>query len=172
MVNNSINNIPLPAEAKATIWRIFGSGESPLTGRSTYELIEPIIRKHVIPRTEQNRAITEIQGWFESHEDQRWLKSDMNEPVAAMILEGIKADRSETAIWAIGSIDANVAVSIIRSRWSPEEIDSFVEAVLATLKKLCIQDVVIDTDRISWLDSASAKIPKNAVKREGRLETF
>lgn len=172
MVNNSMNNIPLPAEAKAIIWRIFGSGESPLTDRSTYELIEPIIRKHVIPRTEQNRAITEIQGWFESHEDQRWLKSDMNEPVAALILEGIKADRSETAIWAIGSIDANVAVSIIRSRWSPEKIDSFVKAALATLKKLCDRDEVLDAGHISWLDSANSKIPKNAVKREGRLETF
>ncbi len=172
MVNNSINNIPLSAETKAIIWRIFGAGESPLTGKSTYELIEPIIRKHVNSRTEQSRAITEIRGWFESHGNQRRFKSDMSKPVADLIIEGIKADRSETAIWAIGSIDANVAVSIIRSRWSPEKIDSFVEVALATLKKLCVQDEVIDTDRISWLDSASAKIPKNAVKREGRLETF
>ena len=172
MVNNSIHNISLSAEAKSIIWRIFGAGESPLTGKSTYELIERIIRRRVISRTDQSRAITEIQGWFESHGDQRWLKSDMRKPVADLILEGIKSDRSEIAIWAIGSIDANVAVSIIHSCWSPEEIDSFVEAALAMLKKCCDRDEVINTDRISWLDSANAKIPKNAVKREGRLETF
>lgn len=172
MSNNSISSISLPAEAKAIIWRIFGSGESPLTGRSTYKLIEPIIRKHINSRTEQNRAITEIRGWFESQGDQRRLKSEMNEPVADLILEGIKSDRSEIAIWAIGSIDADLAAHIIGSCWSPKEIDAFVEAALATLKKLCDRDEVIDAGYISWIDSANAKIPKNAVKREGRLETF
>ena len=172
MVNNSIHNISLSVEAKSIIWRIFGAGESPLTGKSTYELIKRIIRRRVISRTDQSRAITEIQGWFESHGDQRWLKSDMREPVADLILEGIKSDRSEIAIWAIGSIDADLAARIIRSHWSPEEIDSFVEDALAMLKECCEREEVIDADRISWLDSANAKIPKNAVKREGRLETF
>ena len=172
MVNNSIHNIPLSAEAKSIIWRIFGEGESPLKGKSTYELIEPIIRERINSRTEQNRAIAEIQGWFESQGDQQWLKSEMREPVADLILEGIKADRSETAIWAIGSIDADLAARIISSCWSLEEIDWCIETTLATLKELCVRDEVIDTDRISWLDSANAKIPKNAVERKGRLETF
>ena len=175
MSNNSIPNISLSAEAKAIIWRIFGSGESPLTGRSTYELIEPIIRKHINSRTEQNRAITEIRGWFESHEDQRWLKSDMSEPVAGLILEEIKAARSETAIWAIGSIDANVAVSIIRSCWSSEEIDSFVEAALAMLKKRCDRDEVLDPTRCTGFaaqDSIKVKMKKKAVVHEGMLEIF
>ena len=49
MVNNVMPGISLPAEAKAVIWRIFGEGESPLKRRTTYELIEPIIGKHVSP---------------------------------------------------------------------------------------------------------------------------
>ena len=89
MVSNSIPSISLPDEAKVVIWKIFGSGESPLKGRSTYELIEPIIRNYVVPPIDQDRAITEIRGWFESHGDRRWLKSDLSEPVAELILEGI-----------------------------------------------------------------------------------
>ncbi|MYD60685.1 MAG: hypothetical protein F4W91_06565 [Gemmatimonadetes bacterium] len=175
MTNNIMPDFSLPAEAEAIIWRIFGSGESPLTGRSTYELIEPIIRKHVNSRTEQNRAITEIQGWFDSHEDRRWLKSEMSEPIADLIIEGIKSDRSETAIWAIGSIDANVAVSIIHSCWSPEEIDSFVEAALAMLKKCCDRDEVLDPTRCTGFavqDSIKTKIQKKAVVPNGMLGIF
>ncbi len=175
MSNNSIPNISLSAEAKAIIWRIFGSGESPLTGRSTYELIEPIIRKHINSRTEQNRAITEIRGWFDSHEDQRWLKSDMSEPVAGLILEEIKAARSETAIWAIGSIDADLAARIIRSCWSSEEIDSFVEAALAMLKERCEQDEVLEPSRYTGFaaqDFFKAKIKKKEMESKGMLEIF
>ena len=175
MVNNSIPSISLPDEAKAVIWRIFGEGESPLKGWSTYELIDPIVRNHVVLPTEQDRAITEIRGWFESHEDRRWLKSDMGESVAELIVEGIGTECSETATWAIGSIDVGLAVRIIRSRWSYQEINSLVEAALTTLKRLCDRDEVLDTTRCAGFtaqDSIKAKIPKDVLKREGRLETF
>ena len=175
MVSNSISSIFLPDEAKAVIWRIFGEGESPLKGWSTYELIEPIIRDYVVTPTEQDRVITEIRSWFESHEDPRWLKSDMGEPVAELIVEGMGTERSETATWAIGSIDVGLAVRIICSRWSSQEINSLVEAALTTLEKLCDRDEVLDATRCAGFaaqDSIKAKIPKDAVKREGRLETF
>ena len=119
MISNSIPSISLPAEAKAVIWRIFGEGESPLKKRSTYELIECIVRKRV-SSAERDRVISEIRGWFESHGDQRWLKSEMSEPVAVLILEEIGTERTETAIWAVGSVDAELAASIIRPRWSPQ----------------------------------------------------
>ena len=174
MANNSIHSISLPDEAKAVIWRIFGEGESPLKKRSTYELIKPIISKRV-SSAERDRVISEIRGWFESHGDQRWLKSGMSEPVAVLILEGIGTKRIETAIWAVGSINADLAASVIRARWSHQEINSLVEAALTTLKKLCGRDEVLDATRCTGFasqDSINAKIPKDAVKREGRLETF
>ena len=175
MANNSISSIFLPDEAKAVIWRIFGEGESPLKGRSTYELIEPIIRNFVVFPIDQDRAITEICGWFESHGDRQWLKSDMSEPVAELIVEGIGTERSETAIWAIGSVEVGLAAGIIHSRWSSQEINSLVKAALTTLKKLCDRDEVLDATRCTGFaaqDSIKAKIPKDAVKCKGRLETF
>ena len=174
MTGNSIPSISLTEEVKAVIWRIFGSGESPLKKLSTYELIEPIISKYV-SSAERKRAIAEIRGWFESHGDYQWLRSDMREAVAALILEGIGTKRGETEIWAVGSIDADLAARIIRSLWSPQEIDSFVEAALTTLKNLCDRDEVLDATRCAGFaaqDSIKAKIPKDAVKHEGRLETF
>ena len=161
----------LPDEAKAAIWRIFGAGESPMSRRSPYELIAPIIRKYV-PSTDSDRSIATIRGWFESHGDRRWLKSDMHEPVATMILEGIGNTREKTAIWAVGSIDADVMSRVIRSLWSREQIDSFVESALKILEKLCRCDHVLDASRLGISYSADARIKKDAIEREGKLETF
>ena len=173
MDNNNISKISLPDEAKAVIWQIFGAGTSHLNKLSTYELIEPIIKKHVTS-TERERCITEIRDWFEAHGDHQWLRPDIVEPVAILILEGVRAKGEETAIWAASWIDANQAVSLIHSLWSPEEIDSFVEAALITLKKLCDRDEVLDATWFGFAgqDSVRTKIPKSAVVREGRLETF
>lgn len=172
MDNNNISMISLPDEAKAVIWRIFGAGTSHLNKRSTYELIEPIIKKHVTS-SERERCTTEIRDWFESRGDQQWLRSDMREPVAVLILEGVRGKSEEIAIWAVSWIDANQAAPLIHSLWSPKEIDSFVEAAIKMLKKLCDKDEVLDTTfGFAGHDSVKAKIPKNAVLREGRLETF
>ena len=172
-MDNNIFNISLPDEVKAVIWRIFGAGTSHLEKRSTYALIEPTIKDH-ISSTERERCITEIRDWFESHGDQQWLRSDLREPVAVLILEGVRAKREETAIWAVSWIDADHAVSLIHSLWSPKEIDSFVEAAIKTFKKICDQDEVLDATPLgnTVQDSITAKIPKNAVVHEGRLETF
>ena len=124
------------------------------------------------PPTDPDRVISEIRRWFESHGDRRWLKSEMSEPVAVLILDGIRSERGETAIWAVGSIDADLAASNIRSLWSSKEIDTFVEAALKALKVLCDQDKVLDATRIARLDSTNAKIPKDAVVRKGRLENL
>ena len=175
MAASTMTDVSLPDEAKAVIWRIFGAGESPLTGRSTFDLIRWVICKHVSSSTQQDWAISTIRGWFEIVGERRWLKQDMREPVAALVVEGIGTDRSETAIWAIGSIDGDLAASIIRSRWSPEAIDSFVEAVLITLGKISDSDEVLNAAGIvpfAEFDSGKARIPRNAVQREGRLETF
>ena len=172
-MDNNKHCISLPDEAKAVVWRIFGAVTSHLKKPSTYALIEDVIKKYV-SSTERNRSITEIRGWFESHGDQQWFRSDMREPVAILILEGVGTKHEETAIWAVSWIDANQAVPLIHSLWSSEEIDSFVEAALKTLKKLCDRDEVLNATRLGNTvhDSISAKIPKNTAERKGRLETF
>ena len=72
-------NVSIPSlseEVRRVIWRIFGAGVSPLTGRSTRELIEPVIRKRV-SRNEQDRAIAEIHSWFEFIGNEWRLRADM-----------------------------------------------------------------------------------------------
>ena len=175
MAASTMTDIALPDQARAVIWQIFGNGESPLSGRSTFDLVGPIIRKHVASSTQADRSIAEIRGWFQAIGERRWLKQDLREPVAALIVEGIGISWSETAIWAIGSINDGLAASIIRSRWSPEEINSFVEAALATLEKVCERDEILNAAGfvpLGQTDPGKARIPRDAVQREGRLETF
>ena len=154
------------------MWRIFGAGASPRNRLSSYALIEPIVRKH-IPAPDRVPTIARLRGWFEVHGDQRHLQPRLDEPVAALILDGIRTERSDIAIWAAGSIDADRAASILRSGWSPKEIDSFVEAALATLERFCDSDAVVGAAEVfSGLDATNARIPKSAVVHAGRLETF
>ena len=168
-------SIPLLSEeARDVIWRIFGAGVSPLKGRATNELIEPVIRKRVC-HNEQARAIAEIHAWFEFVGNEWRLRPDMAEPVAVMILDGIGPDRSETATFAVGSINGDLAASIIGSNWPTEEIDSLVEATLATLERLCRLDEVLDASRVpdfAAVDASNGKIPKESLEQRGKLETF
>ena len=170
-------NISIPSlseEARRVIWRIFGAGASPLNGRSTYELIEPIIRRRVC-RSEQDRAIAQIRAFFEPLGNEWRLKPDMVEPVAVMILDGIGPDCSETATLAVASIDGDFAASTIGATWHSKAIDSLVDATLNTLERLCNLDQVLDASRVSdfaSVDAGNAKIPEESLERGGKLETF
>ena len=112
--------VGLTEEAKALIWRIFGEGASPKSRRSPYQLIEPVLRKRLSSDAAE-LTITAVRAWFESHGDRQWLKSDVQEAVAAIVLEGIGSGCGETEIWAVGSINSEVTAPIIRSLWSVEE---------------------------------------------------
>ena len=171
MTLETVQSPPLTEEAKAVVWQIFSEGASPLTRRSSYDAIEQVIRKH-LSSDDAEPSIVAIRGWFESYEDRRWLKSDMQEAVAVMILEGVGTACGETEVWAVGSIDANVAIHVVRSLWSCEQIDSFVEAALNALEKLCNRDNVLDASRLDRSYSADASITRQAREREGRLETY
>ncbi len=174
MIQENPPETELPEEATAVVWRIFGEGASPLKDLSTYNLIKPIIKKRV-PLANQNWSIDAIQGWFENYGDRHWLKSEMVEQVAVLILEGMKNERSGTAIWAVGSIEPDVAAPVIRTRWRPQDFDSFVNAALGALQKLCDRNRVLDPARCQrFVDqhSADGKIPNEAVMRPGTLETF
>ena len=168
----SMQGTSITDETRTVIWRIFAAGASPLTARSPYELIAPIASKHLKSK-DVEPLIGEIRGWFESHGDRHWLKPDMREPVAAMILEGVRTANEEAQTWAVGSIDAEVATPIVRSLWSCEQIDSLVERALGILQNLCNRDHVLDPSRLERSYSTTdVRLPKEEIEREGRLETF
>ena len=171
-----MTTLALTTEAKAIIWRIFGSAESPWNDRPPYdhERIKGITENHA-SSTDPVRVTSVIRGWFETIGDQQFLKSDMREPVASLILEGIQADRSATAVWAISSIEPELAAKLIRSRWTQEDIDSFTEAALVTLESLCARDVVLDSNchlRFAGQDSVNRETLEGTVLRQGRLVTY
>ncbi|MCY3767973.1 MAG: hypothetical protein OXG56_01195 [Gammaproteobacteria bacterium] len=161
----------LTDEAKAIIWRIFGAGTSPFTLRSPYDLIERVVKKHLTSNHTEH-SILVIRTWFDSDGNQQWLKSNMHKEVAVIILDGVRSERTETAIWAVGSIDAEVILPLIRSLWSCEEIDSLVDGAFTVLEKSCKHDRVLDVSRITGFFSVNAIIAKDAVEREGKIETF
>ena len=174
MTSSNTPSIFLATEAKSAIWRIFGAGESPSNSYSTYCLIEPVLKKYA-RSTDLDSSVTEVRGWFDSYGRQRWLKSELSGNVAELIIQGIRNERGETAVWAAGAIDAELTAPMFRSAWSSEEIDSFIEAAVSTLEKACHLDQVVDATRCQGLGSQGsviAHIPKNSVVREGRLQTF
>ena len=171
MTTETVQPPPLTEEAKAVVWQIFSEGASPLTRRSSYDAIEPVIRKRLSSK-DAAPSIAAICEWFDSYDDRRWLKSDMQEAVAVMILEGVGTASEEAEVWAVGSIDAEVAIPLVRFVWSCEQIDSLVEAALDALEKLCNRDNVLDASRLERSGSADVRITRQAIEREGRLETF
>lgn len=161
-------------QAREVAWRIFGAGASPLTGRSSYDLIRPLVKGYVVA-THRHTVIREIQGWFESHGNRHWLRPEVKEEVAVAIIEEIETTGPPwTEVWAVGSIDAELAASLIRSNWSTSAIDDFVHATLDALKKTCDRNQVLDAGRVFGpdFDSAKVKLNQNIFVQEGRLETF
>ena len=171
MTTETVQPPSLTEEAKAIVWQIFSEGASPLTRRSSYDAIEPVIRKRLSSK-DAAPSIAAIREWFDSYDDQRWLRSDMQEAVAVMILEGVGTPCEEAEVWAVGSIDAEVAIPLVRSVWSCEQIDSLVEAALDALEKLCNRDNVLDASRLERFGSTDVRSTRQAIEREGRLETF
>ena len=171
MTTETVQPTPLTEDAKAIVWQIFSDGASPLTRRSSYDAIGPVIKKR-LSSTDAAPSIAAIREWFDSYDDQRWLKSDMREAVAHMILEGVGTPCEEAEVWAVGSIDAEVAIPLVRSVWSCEQIDALVEAALDALEKLCNRDNVLDASRLVRSYSADGRIARQNIERKGRLETF
>ena len=177
MNSENKHSYALPPDAMNAIWRIFGEGDSPKKRISTYELIKPMIDTHV-SSPDSTYIIDEIRSWFESYGNRTWLKSHASEFVAALIVEGVRKERSATATWAIGSIEADMAASMITSGWSKARIDAFVGDACTELQSLCDGDEVLDVSRctrftaFASLDPKHTKIPKEALILEGRLETY
>ena len=164
----------LSDQAKSVVWRIFGSGMSPLGNKSSFDLIEPIICEHV-SEPERTTAISELRNCFDPHTDNRWLRNDRRDEIAQLILDGVEVELSERAVWAIGSIDCDLAASLIRSQWSERRIDALATVAMDALCKARDQDKILDVARaarISGLDPRGATIPKEAIEHESKLSTF
>ena len=172
----------LPEEIRNIIWRIIGNDESPLTRETTSRLIERTIRRHAehVPSSTQDYAISVVHGWFEFHGDKAWIKENVRESVAHLIIDGIRQalstqagiDNHETAFCAVGSIQPAVAMDMIISSWSHEELDTFIDYSLKTLESLCEKDAVLNPDRIEQLGFSGARASLGAIRSEERLETY
>lgn len=167
--------IVLSTEAKSIVWRIFGDGASPRKATTLHDIMEPIIRKRLSDPSEQDQVITEVRGWFEHHGKHRFLKREYREPAAELIIDGAQFDRSDTAIWAVGSIDPEISIALIQARWSLTEQDSFVDASMVVLEHACAQDIVLDAKRAHiGVGNDHARIPRDALRQgdEGILQQY
>ena len=164
----------LSKEAQNVVWRIFGSGASPLMRRSTQELIEPVISAHV-PAPQRSQDIAAISGWFEENAYGYSLKPAVRDVVAGLIVDGVRGRAHGRGVWAVGALRSEWIAPVIRDRWSAAEIACFTEAAVGELEKAYKADRVLDPSRwgrVSRDEADRATVPKSAVEREGRLQTF
>ena len=104
----------------------------------------------------------------------------MKEPVAEMIIDGIRLELSgtsgignhDTAFWAMGSINPDLAASIIRSSWSPEQMDSFARYAVDTLEHLHGQGEIFDPKRIVGRDAQRVRAHSVEVADDDLLRSF
>ena len=184
MDRNTSVALSLPQELANIIWRIIGNDESPLQQETTLRLIKRTIHKYAkhLPSAKQDQAIAVVHAWFEFHGKKGWLKEDMKEPVAHLIIDGIKntlltqteTGNRETAFCAVGSIEPDIAFNIFRCSLSNEEIDAFVNYAFKALESLCDNDAVLNPDRHLQLEGAKSKasLNENVIQGEGGLQTL
>ena len=159
----------LSAEARETVWRIFGAGARPGGRGSVFDNIEPMIREHV-PPADRDRAIVTIGDWFESGAHTRWLKPDHAELAADLVIQGVGPRRSEDAVWAIGSIGVELSAAMIRQRWAGEEVRTLVDAAVNVLNRT--EAHVRPEDRVPGLENGGAGSFPGAVSRDGIVAAF
>ena len=180
ITGNEASTIHLPVVAQQAIWRVFGNGLAPLKQSTCRDLVEPIIQKQLRKTDEADRAIAEIRSWFDPDGGSNSLRQEMREPVAGMIIDGIREalstttgiENHDTAFWAMGSIDSEVAAPVMRSSWSPEQIDKFAAYVLDTLERLHKRGNIIDPKHVVGPDVRGATAHTNEMARDDPLRTF
>ena len=170
----------LPVEAERAIWRIFGNGVSPFKQLTSHDLVEPIIRKLLGKTDSADLAIAEIRGWFDPAGGPNQLRQEMRDPVAQLIISGIRMalsdpdgiENHDTAFWAMGSIQPDVSAPIMRSSLSSEKIDRFAIYVLKTLASLHLEKNIIDPKDVVGSDVTGAKAFPSEIGRTDLLKTF
>lgn len=166
-------------EYRTVVWRIFGAGHSPFAQRSTYELIEPVVKKR-LSANESGRAIADISRWFAP--DHKTIVPEFEDTVAAAIMEGVgkiiwrghAGDDFHTAAWAIGSIDADRAARIMGGSWTEDQIDSFANVAMGELKSVIEREEIFDSDRTARYaeTDVGTKVTVDAAKLGGGIEAF
>ena len=104
----------------------------------------------------------------------------LKEPVAEMIIDGIRVELSgtsgignhDTAFWAMGSINPDLAASIIRSSWSPEQMDSFARYAVDTLERLHGQGEIFDPKHVVGRNAQRARAHSVEVADDDLLRSF
>ena len=178
--SNATSAIQLPVGVQRAVWRIFGNGLSPLKQSTCRDLIEPIIRKQLGKTYKADRAISEIRSWFDTDGGPNHLRSDINAPVAAIIIDGIREaisaspgiENDNIAFWAMGSIDPEVAVPIMRNSWSPKQIDRFALYALDNLESLHKRGNIINPKHIVGPDFQGATAHPSETYTNDPLRTF
>ena len=172
--------VQLPVEARQAIWRIFGNGLAPLKQRTCPDLVDPIIRDRLGKTDPADRAIAEIHGWFDPDSGPNQLRSDISEPVAEMIIEGIGAalaqtagiGNHDTAFWAMGSIHPDIAAPLINNAWCTDQIDAFAAYAVDTLESLHEKGDIRDPKRVFGEDVQGAKARPSQTGLHDPLRTF
>lgn len=159
----------LSAEARETVWRIFGAGAQPGGRGSVFDQIEPMIRKHV-PPADQDRAIATMSDWFEPGTHVRWLKPARAELVADLVIRGVGPRRSRDAVWAIGSIGIELSAALIRHRWTGEEVRTLVDAAVNALNQT--ESRARPGNRSDGRDDEELGSFQGAVSRDGIVTAF
>ena len=174
-MTNETSICSLPSEVRAIVWRIFGAGESLPKGKPAYDLIQPIVKKHT-SFGNSDWIIKEIQNWFEFQENRAYFKEEKRGDVAEMIVDGVKNEYSECAIWAIAWIGNDIAASMIQLNWIPSEIDEFVECALGLLETLAKKDMIIDPGHFIHLPAEeieNARVPRKSIFSDyGQIDIF
>lgn len=177
---NETSTIQLPVAAQQAIWRIFGNGLAPLKQLTCRELVEPIIQKQLRKTDDADRAIAEIRSWFDPDGGLNQLRPDMSEPIAEIIIDGIREalsatngiEHHDTAFWAMGSIRSGFSAPIVRASWSPEQIDRFAAYALHILESLHERGSIIDPKHIVGPDIQGATAHPHGIGLDDPLRTF
>ena len=178
--SNETSTIQLSVVAQHAIWRIFGNGLAPLKQSTCLDLVEPIIQKQLRKTNEADRAIAEIRSWFDPDGGPNQLRPDMSEPVAEIIIDGIREalsattgiENHDTAFWAMGSIRSDLSAPIMRSSWSPEQIDTFAAYALDILESLHERGNIIDPKHIVGPDIRGATAHPQEMGHDDPLRNF
>ena len=178
--SNETSTIQLCVVAQHAIWRIFGNGLAPLKQSTCRDLVEPIVQKQLRKTNEADLAIAEIRSWFDPDGGPNQLRPDMSEPVAEIIIDGIREalsattgiENHDTAFWAMGSIRSDLSAPIMRASWSPEQIDRFAAYALDTLESLHEKGNIIDPKHIVGPVVRGATAHHHEIGHDDPLRTF
>ena len=166
-------DLNLSDAAKPLIWRVFGSAADPRNEKSAYDLAGPLLSKR-LSESAAAQAIAEVRGWFEQDADRCWIRPDLLESIARLIIEDLDPGFPERAVWSISAIDADVVGPLLRS-WPESRVDAFADAAIGALDAFRARGDMLDPARaagISGLSRRDAKIPREAFERNCPLATF